>query len=63
MFGDEEAMGRVLLVKATLAASEKRVGECIDNICEAQVSATHKKVLRVVIELLLDTLYVKRSTH
>ena len=45
MFGDEEAMGRVLLVKATLAASEKRVGECIDNICEAQVSTTSKKVL------------------
>ena len=45
MFGDEETMGRVLLVKASLAASEKRVGECIDNICEAQVSTTRKKGL------------------
>ena len=32
-------MGKLLLTKASLAAAEKRVGECINHICEAQVGA------------------------
>ena len=37
-------MGKLLLTKASLAAAEKRVKECINHICEAQVGARLKAV-------------------
>ena len=40
VLGDRETMGRLLLTQASLAAAEKRVGDCITHVCEALVSPT-----------------------
>ena len=37
MFDDGHEMGRMLITQASLAATEKRVEECIHCVCEAQV--------------------------
>ena len=35
-------MGRLVLTKASLAAAEKRVSDCIAHVCEALVSHTQQ---------------------